>query len=285
MAVTYGFFNSLNGDRTYNADQMSRYFDGLISNGVYESIGGGLQVLASSGMTVNVSTGRAIIDCKWLHNDAALALTITAANASLNRYTAVVARLDVSNRQMLITTKDGTAASSPVKPAMTNTSTIKELCLAYIYVAAGTTSITQAEIEDTRASSACGWVTGLIKQVDTSALFIQWQTAYQQQYAAFEEWFADLTEELNIDTFIRRYTKKVTLAGSSTIISLDMTGYEYSNDDIIDVYINGLLGDPESDYTLSISGAAATVTPVATAAGTVIEIHATKSLIGSSSLI
>lgn len=285
MAVTYGFFNSSNGDRTYNADQMSRYFDGLISNGVYESIGGGLQVLESSGMTVNVSTGRAIIDCKWLNNDAALALTITAANASLNRYTAVVARLDVSNRQMLITTKDGTAASSPAKPAMTNTSTIKELCLAYIYVGAGVTSITQAEIEDTRASSACGWVTGLIKQVDTSTLFAQWQSAYEQQYAAFEDWFADLTEELNIDTFIRRYTKKVTLAGSSTTISLDMTGYEYDSDDIIDVYINGLLGDPDTDYALSISGAAATVTPVATAAGTVIEIHATKSLIGSSSLI
>lgn len=39
MAVTYGFFNSVNGDRKYNADQMSSYFDGLVTDGVYEKIG------------------------------------------------------------------------------------------------------------------------------------------------------------------------------------------------------------------------------------------------------
>ena len=38
MAVTYGFFSSLNSDRLYNADQMSNYFKGLITNGVYESV-------------------------------------------------------------------------------------------------------------------------------------------------------------------------------------------------------------------------------------------------------
>ena len=50
MAVTYGFFNSVlvNGmqDRRYNADQMSTYFKGLISDGVYQNVGGGLQVRA-----------------------------------------------------------------------------------------------------------------------------------------------------------------------------------------------------------------------------------------------
>ena len=67
MAITYGYFNSVNGDRTYNADQMSEYFDGLVSNGVYESVGGALQVTAGSGMTVNVASGRGIINCKWLN--------------------------------------------------------------------------------------------------------------------------------------------------------------------------------------------------------------------------
>lgn len=285
MAITSGYFNSNNGDRTYNAEEMSRYFEGLISNGVYESVGDAMLVVAGSGMDVEVLSGRAVIDCRWINNSAAYSVTISAADASLPRYTAVVLRLDETARAITIETKDGTPTSSPTKPTMTNTSTVKELCLAQIYIAARATAISQSNIEDTRPSSSCGWVTGLIKQVDTSQLFLQWQTAYEEQYQAFQRWFADLTEELNIDTFIRRYTKKVTLAGSSTTISLDMTGYEYSNDDIIDVYINGLLGDPDSDYTLSISGSTATVTPVATAAGTVIEIHATKSLIGSSSLI
>lgn len=39
MAFTYGFFNSLNGDRKYTAEQLSSIFDGLITDGVFDSIG------------------------------------------------------------------------------------------------------------------------------------------------------------------------------------------------------------------------------------------------------
>lgn len=283
MAVTYGFFNSINGDRTYDADQMSEYFNGLVSNGVYESVGNGLQVLAGTGMTVEVQSGRGLINCKWLSNNSVLTLDITSANAILNRYTAIVLRLDIVNRLMTITTKDGTAASSPVKPTMQNDASMVELCLAYVYVGAAVTSISQSNIEDMRGSSLCGWVTGLIQQVDTSQLFLQYQTAYEEQYQAFEQWFADLTEELRVDTYVESYNKQVTLAGSSTTISLDMTGYSYSSDDIIEVYINGLMADASSDYTLDTSGSTPTVTPVATKSGTVVDINVTKSIIGYTS--
>ena len=76
MAVTYGFFNSVlvNGmqDRRYNADQMSTYFKGLISDGVYQNVGGGLQVRAGEGMTVQVMPGRGVFDSRWLENDSVL---------------------------------------------------------------------------------------------------------------------------------------------------------------------------------------------------------------------
>ena len=53
MAITYGFFNAIKQsdgtyDRMYNADQMSTYFEGLISDGIYESVDDGMQVLAAS---------------------------------------------------------------------------------------------------------------------------------------------------------------------------------------------------------------------------------------------
>lgn len=35
MAVKYGFFDSVNGDRKYSADDISNYFLKLISNGVF----------------------------------------------------------------------------------------------------------------------------------------------------------------------------------------------------------------------------------------------------------
>ena len=39
MTVSYGFYNSLNGDRKYNARHMSMIFDGIIRDGVFMSIG------------------------------------------------------------------------------------------------------------------------------------------------------------------------------------------------------------------------------------------------------
>ena len=59
MAITSGFFDSVSGDRTYDADQMSTYFEGLISDGVYENVGDRFAVTsANSGMNINVGAGR-----------------------------------------------------------------------------------------------------------------------------------------------------------------------------------------------------------------------------------
>lgn len=283
MAITYGFFNSLNGDRTYDADQMSEYFDGLVSDGVYESVGGGLQVLAvSEGMAVNVSTGRALINCKWLNNSAVLTLDITSAHAILNRWTAVIVRLDIVNRLMTITTKDGTPASDPVKPPMQSDASMVEMCLAYVYVAADSGGISQADITDMRGTNLCGWVTGLIEQVDTATLFLQWQTAfnnyYQQMTSAFNDWFETLTDELQVNTFIQKFSKNVVLAtGVTNEVALDMVGYTYDGSDIVHVYVNGL---NDVDFTLDTSDTVPIVTVDATKRGTEIYIEVLKSKIG-----
>lgn len=298
MAISYGFFNSVNGDRTYNADQISEYFDGLVSNGVYESIGGALQVMAVSGggMTVQVQTGRGLINCKWLNNNSVLTLQITAAHAVLNRYTAVVLRLDIVNRLMTITTKDGTPATNPVKPTMQNDASMVELCLAYIYVGAGVGSISQANITDMRGSNLCGWVTGLIQQVDTSTLFLQYQTAYEnmlstmenwqeQMQTDFTEWLDSLTEELNVNTYIQKFYKRTVLqSGVSNIIPMNMTGYTYDSSDIVSIYINGLYAAPDVDYFLDTSQTPPQLHPNASAAGTEVLIVVLKSKIGFSTL-
>lgn len=49
MAFTSGFFNSQNHDRTYNAEQMSAIFDGVITDGVYAGIGSQLTTIAGGG--------------------------------------------------------------------------------------------------------------------------------------------------------------------------------------------------------------------------------------------
>lgn len=284
MAITYGFFNSLNHDRRYNAAQITEYFEGLVSDGVYESVGGALQVQAATGMNVNIQTGRAIIDCRWIRNDAVITMPITASHVTLARYTAIMIRLDYSARDISIIAVDGTPASTPVKPTPTNTTEVKDIVLAYLYIPGGATTIPQANIQDMRGTSLCGWVTGLIKQVDTSVLFAQWQDACQRFYndmaAGFDAWFETLTSKLSIDTYIKQYRKDVTLGEGDKTISLDMENYAYAQSDIIHVYINGLMGVPGTDYTLETSNPVATVTTHAKGPDTIVTIIVLRSRIG-----
>ncbi len=282
MALKYGFFNSVNGDRRYNADDMSNYFEGLVSNGVYENIGDAMVVTAGTGMNVIVGTGRAIIDCKWLRNDSAYNIAITPADTTLARYTSIVILLDKDNRNMSITAIDGEPATTPELPTVPENS----LILADILIPANSTSILQANITDDRAdSTVCGWVTGLIEQVDTSELFLQWQDAYTRQFEtfkqAYDEWFEHLTQELTVDTYVGNYSKRVEYDDQvGNTIELDMTGYVYESSDIITVFINGLKADVNEDYTIDTSGVYPEITTNATASGTVVYISVLKSKIG-----
>lgn len=300
MAITYGFFNSLNGDRVYNADQMSEYFKGLISDGVYENVGGALQVMASAtpDMNVNVQTGRAIINSKWVENDAVEILPITAAHATLNRWSAVVIQCDMTNRKISIITIDGTPASSPTKPQITNSATIMQMCLAYVYVAARVTSITQANITDTRANNnLCGWITGLVDQVDTTTLFNQWQAAYNEniadmeswetaQKAAFESWLSTLTSQLTVGAYIEQYQKVVEIgANDSKIIPLDMTGYTYDASDIFIIILNGLVATEAYDYLIDTSTTPPEVhVNLVNATDELVDIRVLKSQLGTRTL-
>ena len=301
MAITYGFFNSLNGDRVYNADQMSTYFKGLIGQGVFEDVGGALQVLANSGMTVQVQTGRAIVgpNLKWLENDAPYNVSINASHVTLNRYTAVVVQCDVTNRTVSIITVDGTPATNPTKPAITNTTTIQQICLAYVYVKAGATTITQANITDTRPNNnVCGWVTGLIKQVDTSTLFVQWQTAYEEFYAqmeaweiqqknAFDAWFETLTDELQIGAYVKAFSKTATITSTTPpgqSLPLDMANYTYDNTDVFLVYINGLMAEAGTDYNINPNLIPPYITfHMTNPVSETVEIKVIKSILGVSS--
>lgn len=292
MAVTYGFFNSVNGDRKYNADQMSSYFDGLVTDGVYEKIGNALIVKAGTGMQVSVGKGRAVIRSKWFDNDAPYIINLNPAHVTLNRYTAICLRLDLEAREIDFYMKDSADATTPVKPVMEDSQTVKELCLAYIYVKRGVTEITQADITDTRANTQiCGWVTGLIRQVDTSQLFLQWQTAYEKsitemqdwktrQQTAFDSWFAALTDKLQVNTTLKEFKNCTTTTGDVTIYPVGVPEFDASKD-ILYANINGIQLVEGEDYTVSGTGSTGTLNfKNLINAGNTIEIRVVKSVIG-----
>lgn len=300
MAITYGFFDAIKQsdgtyDRAYNSDQISEMFEGLISDGVFESVGDALIVKEKSGMTIEVGTGRAWIGDRWMKNDAKMNITLAAAHLTLNRWSAIVIRADYSNRTITIVEKVGTAATNPTKPKMTDSDSIKEKCLAYIYVEKGATSISQAKITDSRAdTSICGWVTGTIKQVDTSELFLQYQSAYEQQLdameawqdqqkQAFDEWFSTLTDQLQVNTYIQKYHKAVETTNQQGIFKLDISGYTYSDTDVIFVNVNGISLVEEHEWLLDTSKTPVEIhTSQGMDAGNLVEITVLKLKIGQS---
>lgn len=260
MAINSYFFNAVenNGvyDRTYNADDFNNYLDKLVGNGVFPNPSTNLQVLASTEMGVTVGAGQGWINGYKMVNTAALPLTVAQSNVSYDRIDRVVFYVDFVNRLMNIAINQGTPSANPTAPALVRDSTRYEMSLATITVPKQATSISNSNITDTRGnSSVCGFVQGLIQQVSTDTLFTQWQTAfnnfYTQMTSQFETWFDNLTQQLNIDTYIEQYQKIVEIgADDSAIVSLDMAGYTYSSNDIFIVIINGLVATESYDYIL-----------------------------------
>lgn len=251
MAITYGFFNSVDGDRKYNAEQMSEYFDGLVSDGVFQSVGRKFLVTAGAGLTVNIDTGRALIECHWIKNDNVLTISLDASDVQNDRKDLIVIKLDYSERTMGIEYIKGAES-------VRNTETVKYLTLAKITVPAGANTITQANIKDYRGSAACPWVTGIIEQVDTSELFAQYDSFYMKMVQqminwwadrrnAFDTWFNNLTKTLNVDLSLKKYEYSYTTTEETDTIPIIS---EYKNTDILLVHVNGVLCAADMDYTI-----------------------------------
>lgn len=239
MAVTSGFFNSVDGDRKYNAEQMSSYFDGLVSDGVFENVGQALRVTANTGMTISVGTGRALIDCHWLKNDAVLNITLDPASIQNTRYDYIVVKLDtsVAVRSMTIEVISDSIPSA--------TAEVQYLILARVVVRANTTSITQSSIQDYRGTRDCPYVTGLIQQVNTSTLFSQWQAAFEELYEAkqkeyedwlsakktdYDSWYSTLTQDLTVDTRVVKYQHTVIAGTGGSTYLIPISQYDRDKD-------------------------------------------------------
>lgn len=274
MAIKYGFFDSIGGDRKYTADDISNYFLKLISNGVFATPATSMQVVESSGMTVNVSEGWGFIRCKYINNTTYEALTIEPADIVLNRIDRVVLRLDpaVSSRNITIAVKKGTPAATAEPPELTRiTGGIYELSLAQIAVNAGATAITQADITDERANtSVCGYVTGLIDQIDTTNLFAQFT-------AAFNDWFTTVQDTVKATTVMYELTHHYeTATDDESEIAIGIPTYNYTLD-TLNVFINGLKLIAGIDYTLNQTHDGIVLTKTLDVIGTPVDFQVFKS--------
>lgn len=213
MSVSSGFFNSLNGDRKYNAAQMSAIFDGLIVDGVFASIGTAFAVKAAGGLTVNVGIGKAWFDHTWTVNDSILPMTAPEAEVLLDRIDAVVLEVNgtESVRENTIKFVKGNPSSAPSRPTLTNEGNVHQYPLCYIYRKYGTAVINQADITPMVGTESTPFVTGILQTISLDELLGKWQDELDrftdarsqevddwiaQEESDFTTWFNEMKADL-----------------------------------------------------------------------------------------
>lgn len=180
--ISFGFYDSINHDRRYNAIQFGSLFDGILRDGIFMSIGTCFQVIPAEDMMVLVGAGRAWFNHTWTLNDAPLPVYMPQSEVLLDRIDAIV--LDINSNQVSRTNDamviKGTPSKTPQRPTLINNSTRHQYPLAYISVRAGVTSIRAADITSMVGTSATPYVTGILDTVNIDALLDQWKDQWQE---------------------------------------------------------------------------------------------------------
>ena len=267
MAQKSGFFNALLQagvyDRQYNADDYSDNLAVVISNGVLKSANNDLKVI-SNGLNLTVNAGRAWINGHYYNNESSYSLPAVTPPTGGSRIDRVILRFDktITVRSITLQYLQGTAATSPVAPALTRTDTIYDLCLAEIGVTANSTSVM---VTDKRGdSSLCGWVYSVVGD----------NSFFEDMENQFNTWFDDVKDTLSSATLFKQYRWDTTLQTATSIVQFNIPQYD-EDSCFFNVFVNGMLAD---DYTASDDVITFNTTLTA---GTEITVLAYKSIDGT----
>ncbi|MDQ7095938.1 hypothetical protein REC12_20295 [Desulfosporosinus sp. PR] len=257
MAEKSSFFNSVNGDRKYQASDFAEFFNSLVTNGIFPNPSTNLQVLANNDMTVTVKAGPAWIKGYHYLNDSDLVLTIDVADGVLNRIDRIALRMDTVGRAINAVVKKGTFASSPVAPALQRDADAYELGIADIYVGKGVISIVQANITDLRMNTTyCGWVNSLI-QADTTAIFNQYQNWLNAKIAAYDTDFTNWTnaEKSDYDTWTadKKAAYDTWYAAATNAAEADVAAFEAQFQADFNAWFNTIQGQLSGDVAANLA--------------------------------
>lgn len=216
------FFNSIitdgNYDRTYKAEDFAEYFNSFIGNGVFITPSTNLQVMAKNGMTVTLKKGKAWINGYYYNNTTDLDLKLDIAS-NMDRIDTIVIQLNHGERKIKAKIIKGVPSANPVMTNPVRTSAITELVVAKIYIKKVALSIGQEDITDLRMNSNfCGYVKGVVDQIDTTTIFNQFQSKFNNflttstteyetnkdnRQEEFDQFMANCTtkQNINISTF------------------------------------------------------------------------------------
>lgn len=224
MTFRSGFWNSIDGDRTYSAEDMAIPFDGVITDGVFANWGDAFRVTVVDGHTVTIGSGKAWFGKKWIQNDSVYQMPINVSDyASSTEPRTVVVCLDLKVEpyyrfaQFLIEEQRYYASYTDMLNAITDRDTGRNtLALFAINFAAGDSSIQQSNITSLVGTAWCPYVTAPIQTVTVDDIRGKWDAAYNSMMndivgdarskaneaesnfeASFNTWFLTLKNQLN----------------------------------------------------------------------------------------
>ena len=197
MAEKSGFFNARETedgtyDREYDAEQFAEYFANFISNGVYANPANQLKVVfensPSKPFVVVVRRGKAYIDGYWYELTEDMEITIPANKKAYVVKDVIRCILDKTERKVSIVLEEDVTSDYPM-----NNNTRHDLVLSTIMVQPNASKLNAEDITDKRPDKTyCGFVTGVIDQIDTTELF-------QQYDETFQTWFNEIKDQLSTD--------------------------------------------------------------------------------------
>lgn len=183
-------------DRAVGSDVLRSILSNYYTNGVF-GIGNNnsfkVVAAAGGGMSLTVQPGACLINGATGYNTEETRITLANGEAQ-PRIDSIVLRLDDNKAQRSIRVEviKGTPQSQPVKPTPVREGAVYDLVLANVMVKANASTITNADITDTRLDkNLCGFVNAINN--------LNLGTIYMQQITMFNDWFEGIKGQLSTD--------------------------------------------------------------------------------------
>lgn len=234
--INSGFFNAVNHDRLYQADDFNKIFEGILEDGILANIGRAFVVEPEGGtLRVTVGNGRAWFDNTWMFTDVVSTIEINEPAPILPRIDLVVLEINKEDRQNYIRMVDGDPADEPVTPfdKLIRTETITQYPLASINVGKGSeyTEILPSDITDLRDVEIDGTVYthyahGIMRQIPVEEILAKWELQIGEAKEKIEEdeaawmsdfkttvenWFATIEEYVTEEEAVRLSNEMIAL--------------------------------------------------------------------------
>lgn len=254
MSFSCGFYDAIDNDRTYSATQFGEMFDGLITDGIYATIGEAFAVVPGSGVGVKVKSGRAWFNKTWSVNTSDLPLTLEDPDLLLSRIDAIILEIDtrVFARNNSIKVITGSPGVDPEKPTLVRGDGVYQYPLAWVTVDKNVSVIAASKIENNIGIAPTPFVTGILKSITIDDLWTQWE-------GQFDEWFANIKNQLegNVALNLQRQIdalndSKVNLSDKATSeqISEGMSG-KWVDANGLASYVDGVIKPTPGESTIT----------------------------------